>query len=60
MELTNKQYTFICELIFGCVPIDKKWVLESQLFKSKVDDILTKYPKLDVSFFEEHKTLTIK
>lgn len=52
MKLTNQQYKFICELIWGCTPIDRLWGEESSLFKSKAVDILEQYPMLDKSFFE--------
>jgi hypothetical protein len=52
VKLTNQQYKFICELIWGCVPIDRNWVEGTNLFKSEAPKILNKYPMLDKSFFE--------
>jgi hypothetical protein len=55
MEYTNVQYKFICELIWGVVPIDKNWALESDMFKNNASKILKKYPHLDKSFIEVSK-----
>jgi dihydroneopterin aldolase len=55
MEYTNIQYKFICELIWGVVPIDKNWALESDMFKNTASKILKKYPHLDKSFIEVSK-----
>lgn len=52
-EYTAQQYKFVSELIWGCVPVNRKDAEESSFFKDRVDKILEKYPKLDVSFFEE-------
>ncbi len=52
-ELPNKQFRFCCELIWGGVPVDKDWVLQSKLFIEMAPKILERYPKLDKSFFEE-------
>ena len=51
-KLSKQQYKFICELIWGCVPIDKSWAEESSIFKQNAPVILKKYPMLDKSFFE--------
>jgi hypothetical protein len=54
-KLTEKQYRFICELIWGSSPIDKEWAMLTPIFKEKAPKILERYPKLDVSFHEECK-----
>lgn len=50
--LNNKQYRFVCELLWGNVPIDRKWAENTSLFKSESTKILEKYPMLHKSFFE--------
>lgn len=55
-KYTAQQYKFISELIWGGVPVNRKEAEESAFFKDRADKILEKYPKLDVSFFEEHKS----
>lgn len=55
-KYTPQQYKFICELIWGGVPVDRKQAEESAYFKDRADKILEQYPKLDVSFFEQHKS----
>ena len=54
-KYTFAQYKFISELIWGGVPTNRKEAEESSLFKDRADKILEQYPKLDVSFFEQHK-----
>ena len=49
--LTNQQYKFVCELLWGGVPIDKNWAENSKLFQTEAPIILAKYPMLDKSFF---------
>lgn len=51
LKFTNQQYKFVCELIWGGVPIDRVWAEETSLFKDKAPQILEKYPMLDKSFF---------
>ena len=55
-ELTNKEYKFVCEMIWGGVPfaysknnkpITKEMNMESPLFKEMAPIFLSKYPKLD-------------
>lgn len=53
-KLNRKEIVFCCELIWGNVPIDTNWILQSNLFKSESVKILAKYPHLDKSFWEEH------
>ena len=55
-KYTAQQYKFISELIWGGVPTNRKEAEESSLFKDRADKILEQYPKLDVSFFEQHKS----
>jgi hypothetical protein len=52
MKLTNQQYKFVCELLWGGVPVDRIWAEETRLFKQEAPIILEKYPMLDKSFFE--------
>lgn len=51
-KLTNAQYKFVCELLWGGVPVDKDWAIGCNLFKAEAPKILTLYPHLDKSFFE--------
>lgn len=50
-----KEYKFICELIWGGAPVERKWAEETSIFKDNAPKILAQYPKLDISFFEQHK-----
>lgn len=52
-KLTNQQYKFICELLWGHVPIDKTWATGTKLFQIEAPKILERYPQLDKSFYEE-------
>ena len=54
-KLTNQQYRFICELLWGGAPIDRKWAEGTKIFQENSPKILEKYPMLDKSFFEIHK-----
>jgi len=54
-KLTNQQYRFICELIWGGAPIDRSWAEGTNIFKQRASEILDKYPMLDKSFFEIDK-----
>jgi len=58
-KLNNSQYKFVCELIWGSVPIDKTWALSSTLFKTQAPKLLEKYPMLDKSFFEKNLEYSI-
>ena len=49
MKLTYKQYKFISEIIWGCVPIDRIWAEQTNIFQSKYKEILRRYPLLDKS-----------
>lgn len=51
-KLTNQQYKFVCELIWGGVPSDKAWVESTSLFQVESKKILEQYPLLDKSFFK--------
>jgi len=51
-KLTNQQYRFICELLWGGPPVDRDWGEGTNLFKQESIKILEKYPMLDKSFFE--------
>lgn len=53
-NLTNQQYKFVCELLWGGVPVERVWAEETTMFKSNVSKILEGYPMLDKSFFEKH------
>jgi len=52
MKLTNQEFKFVCELLWGGVPEDKKWAEETTIFKQESVKILKLYPMLDKSFFE--------
>jgi hypothetical protein len=56
-KYTAPQYKFISELIWGSVPVNRKEAEETSYFKERADKILEQYPKLDVSFFEQHSSL---
>lgn len=49
IKLSNAQYKFISEIIWGGSPIDKTWAIETKIFKNSYEDILLKYPFLDKS-----------
>lgn len=55
MKLSTQEYKFVCELLYGNVPVDRKMTEESPYFQSNYKRILEEYPKLDASFFEKHK-----
>jgi len=52
IKYTNQQYKFVCELLWGGVPIDKDWAIGTPIFIKSAPEILEKYPMLDKSFFE--------
>ena len=52
-KITTKQYNFICELLWGGIPTDKDWVMNSKKFQDDGIKILEKYPELDKSFFNK-------
>jgi hypothetical protein len=52
-KFTNQQYKFVCELLWGGVPIDRLWAEETKLFQQEYPKILNKYPMLDKSFFKK-------
>jgi len=54
-KLTNQQYKFICELLWGGSPVDRSWAEGTKLFELEAPKILEKYPMLDKSFFEQGK-----
>lgn len=56
-ELTKQQYKFVCELLWGSVPVDRVQSEETAMFKTRAPGILEHYPQLDKSFFEESKKL---
>ena len=59
-QLSYKEYKFVCELLWGCVPVDRIWAEETNLFKDKYKEILEKYPLLDKSFKEEYEKEEIR
>jgi hypothetical protein len=59
MKLTNQQYKFICEILWGGVPVDRIWAEDSKLFIESAPKILEKYPYLDKSFFDDYKKYKI-
>ena len=48
-----KEYNFICRMIWGGAPVDRKWAEGTKLFESEAPKILEKYPMLDKSLHEE-------
>ena len=54
-KLSNQQYRFICELIWGGAPVDRNWAEGTKLFQQECPKLLAEYPMLDKSFFEKHK-----
>jgi len=54
MKLNTPQYKFVCELLWGNVPVDRIWAEESSIFETNAPKILEEYPMLDKSFFEKH------
>lgn len=50
-KYSNGQYKFICELLWGSVPVDRTWAEGTNLFKVEADKILKKYPAMDKSDF---------
>lgn len=54
MKLTTQQYKFVCELLWGGVPVDRVWAEGTNLFKQNASKILEEYPMLDKSFFAKY------
>jgi hypothetical protein len=54
-KYSNQEYKFICELLWGGVPIDREWAEQAKPFVDQADKILEKYPMLDKSFFEKQQ-----
>jgi len=52
--MKNNEYRFVCELIWGGVPVDRQWAEQTPIFINNAPKILEKYPMLDKSFFENH------
>lgn len=48
-NLSNQQYRFICEMLWGGVPADKNWAVGTKMFQESYKRILEKYPLLDKS-----------
>lgn len=53
-KLTNQQYKFICELLWGGAPVDRDWAESTKLFEKEAPIILAKYPELNKSFYEQN------
>jgi hypothetical protein len=51
-KLSNQEYKFVCQILWGSVPIDREWAEGTKLFEIEAPKILAKYPMLDKSFFE--------
>lgn len=49
-KYSTKEYNFVCELIFGSIPVNREVIETSDIFKNNAPNILAKYPKLDISF----------
>jgi hypothetical protein len=56
-KITDKQYKFICQLLWGGAPTDKDWAMQTKKFEEEAPKILEKYPMLDKSFFEPQDKL---
>lgn len=60
-KLSDKQVRFVCELIWGNIPInnkgkmDRDWIEKTPIFIHRAPEILAKYPMLDKSFFDKTK-----
>jgi hypothetical protein len=54
-KLSKQQYKFVCELLWGGVPVERIWAEETPIFKANAPRILEEYPMLDKSFFDKHK-----
>lgn len=54
IKLTNQQYKFICEILWGGVPVDRDWAEGTKFFEAEAPKIIEKYPMLDKSFFEQN------
>lgn len=50
---SNQQYKFISNIIWGCVPVDRKWAEGTIFFKTEAPKVLERYPMLDKSLYEE-------
>ena len=55
VKYTKQQYKFICELLWGGVPVDREWAEGTKLFMIEAPKILEKYSMLDKSFDEQNK-----
>ena len=55
-KLTNQQYRFVCELLWGGVPVERSWAEETPIFKANATRMLKEYPMLDKSFFDKNRT----
>ena len=51
-KITDKQYRFICQILWGGYPVDKDQAIQTKKFEDEAPKILDKYPMLDKSFFE--------
>lgn len=50
IKYTSKEHIFICELIWGGIPIDKTWAIGTKLYQEMAPKIMAKYPRLDIDF----------
>lgn len=57
IKYTKPEYEFVCSLLWGSVPVDRKAAEETPMFKTEAPKLLEKYPKLDKSFHEEMSKL---
>ncbi len=53
--MSNQEYKFVCEILWGGVLIDREWAVETPIFIKESPKILLQYPLLDRSFFMEHE-----
>ena len=49
-KISNQQYRFVCEMLWGGVPVEREWAEETAIFKANATRILKEYPLLDKSF----------
>ena len=50
-KLSNQQYKFVAEMLWGCSPTDRNWAEGTKMFQSQAPLILNSFPMLDKSDF---------
>lgn len=56
-KYTKQQYDFVCSMIWGSSPVDRNWAEGTNVFQTTAPKLLSKYPKLDISFHEDMNKL---